>query len=346
MDVTDLVSEGNINYLATLAKDDPDELEKNAHIPSKDEVEMLPGEEFALVMYHPQTGFLKKYATHDKFITKLNMKIFADKCAEYPDEIAKTAAFYLAKAAKDFRLQVPKEIEKLATGKHISNIVDLTMIDTTAWANKRQALTKTAEEIEYALPERKKYPIHTPEMVKKAAEYFNAHVRRFDPLEALQFAGAVKKAAAKHSVPLSGTILNKYATLTAKSFSTDLRGNIKMRKGFVTEDQASVYDELLEKSASLGVIKTAEYLSKVDRKFGVHRLWNSSVDDPFISVLGHVKEANCATHKGKKITKGKMLKAAESIVDADTLKELSGPDGLEVFDSLPTPIKNKIADNA
>jgi len=346
MDVTDLVSEGNINYLASLVKNDPDELEKNAHIPSKDEAEMLPGEEFALVLYHPQTGFLKKYATNDKYITKLNMKIFADRCDEYPDEIAKTAAYYLAKAAKDFRLPIPAEIEKLATGKHISNIVDLTMIDRTAWSNKNRSMMKTAEPTEYALPELKKYPVHTVEMIKKAAEYFNTHVRRFEPLQALEFASNVKKAAAKHSVELTGTILDKYATLTAKSFSPDLRGNLKMRKGFVLEDQAEVYDELLEKSAKLGVIKTAEYLAKVDKKFGVHRLWNSSVEDPFLSVLGHVKTANCAVHKGKKITKGKMLKAAESIVDKDTLKELEGPDGLDVFESLPTPLKNKIADNA
>lgn len=346
MDVTDLVSEGNINYLANLIKGDPDELEKNAHIPSKDEVADLPGEEFALVLYHPQTGFLKKYATRDKYITKVNMKIFADKCNEYPDEIAKTAAHYLVKAAKSFRLPVPEEIQKLAAGNHVTNIVDLTDINQVAWANK-QKLTKTAAAVEYALPEQKKYPIHTPEMVKKAVEYFDTHAHRFDPLVALQFAGAVKTAAVKHQVAVENTTLAKYATLTSKNFNPEMRVHLKVRKNYVDADQAGVYDELLEKSAELGVIKTAEYLAKVDRKFGLHRQWGRAIEDPYLTVLGHTKEANSACcHKGKKVAKNKMLKAAEAIVDADTLKELSGPDGIEVFDSLPTPLKDKIINNA
>mgnify|MGYP007099625184 CR=1 FL=1 len=140
-------------------------------------------------------------------------------------------------------------------------------------------------------------------------------------------------------------MVEKYSTLTSKSFSSDLRGSLKMRKRFVLEEQASVYDELLEKSAKLGVIKTAEYLAKVDKKFGVHRLWNSSVEDPYLSVLGHTKIA-CITCKGKQIPKGKMLKAAETIVDATTLHELEGSDAQEIFDSLPMPIKNKIIDHA
>jgi hypothetical protein len=342
-DATDLVTEGNINYLASLVKNDPDELEKNAHIPSRDETEVLPSEEFALVLYHPQTGFLNKYATGDKYITKLNLKIFEDKHRGYPDEIAKTAAYYLVRAARHYRLDVPEEVEKLASGKHVSNVVDLTLVNKTAWINK-QEMDKVAEEVEYALPEKKKYPIHTIGMVKKAMDYFEQHSRKFEPKDALEFASHVKQAAVKFNLPTTGTTLDKYASLTSQKFNEDLKAHLLSRKGYVSEDNAGVYDELLEKSASLGVVKTAEYLAVIDKKFEVNRQWNRGVHDPYLSVLGMVKEANCS-HKGKTIKKSMLKKAAESIVDADTLKDLSGPDGLDVFESLPRPIKDKIANN-
>lgn len=76
-DVTDFVSEGKIDYLVNLTKGDSDELTKTAHVPSREEAEQLPGEDFALVLYHPHIGFLKKYATGDKYITKLNMKLLS-----------------------------------------------------------------------------------------------------------------------------------------------------------------------------------------------------------------------------------------------------------------------------
>lgn len=344
-DVTDLVSEGKINYLVNLVKGDPDELTKTAHIPSKDELEGMSSNDFALVLYHPQIGFLKKYAVHDKYITKLNMKIFQDNHEHYPDEIAKTAAYYLAKAAKNFRIEIPEPIQKLAEGKHITNIVDLDVMDKTAWHNKQAGHTKQASEVEYALPEKKKYPIHTAELVKKAVAYFNQHAMRFEPMEALQFAARVKTAAQKHSVPFENTILAKYASLTATSFNDDMKHLVRARRRYVSAEDKGIYDELLEKSASFGVIKTAEYLEKIDRKLGIHRQWNSAVEDPFLTVLGHVKEATCKMHNGKKVYKHQLKKAAEAIVDADTLKDLEGPDGLEVFDSLPTPIKNKITKN-
>jgi len=55
-DLSDFVAEGKIDYLAALAKNDPDELEKNAHVASADEKEVLPSDEFALVLYHRKSG--------------------------------------------------------------------------------------------------------------------------------------------------------------------------------------------------------------------------------------------------------------------------------------------------
>lgn len=342
-DVTDFVSEGKIDYLVTLTKGDSDELTKTAHVPSREEAEQLPGEDFALVLFHPHVGFLKKYATGDKYITKLNMKLFEDNCSQYPDEISKTAAFYLSKAAKHFRLETSSTLQKLAEGKHVSNVVDLSLLNEKDWAVKQESFEKTAS-VEYALPEKRKYPISTKEHVKTAVAYFQEHANKFSPLDAMTFASRVKTAAETLAVPFEDTMIDKYASLTSSKFNEDYKHHIGMRKGFVSAEDAGVYDELLEKSAKLGVIKTASYLEKVDSKLGISDQWNHGVADPYISILGMKKEGNCS-HKGKKIKASMLKKAAENVVDADTLKDLEGPDGIAVFESLPLPLRDKIAKN-
>ena len=347
MDVSDLLSDEKIDYLVGLSEGDPDDLIKNAHIPSKDEVATMPTDDFALVLYHPHTGFLKKFACHDRYVTKLNIKILQDTQQNYPDEIVKTASFYLGKAAKHFRLDMPDELKKLAEGKHITNIVDLTDVNATEFHKKQATLIKTAEPKVFALPDEKRYPIDTPELIAKAITYFEKNATRFQPLEALVFAANVKKAALQEKVPTEDTVLEKYAHLTSAKFASDWKENIRIRKPYVKEDEREVYDELIEKAAEFGVIKTAEVLEAVDRKLGVNSQWGHSVTDPYLSVLGMKKEAMGAScmHKGKKVKAAMLKKAAEKIVDAATLRDFDGPDALDVFESLPTPIKDKIANN-
>jgi len=343
-DVTDLLSDGRIEYLVSLTQNDPDDLIKNAHIPSKDEVEAMPAEDFAVVLYHSHNGFLKKFACHDKYVTKLNMKILQDTHQDYPDEISKTASYFLTKAAKHFRLDVPDSLKKLAEGKHVTNIVDLDDIDRTQWHKKHASQIKIVEPKEFALPDARRYPLDTGTLVKTAVNYFEKHATHLSPLDAVTYALNVKKAAKKLNITTEDTRIEKYAALTASHFNDDYKELIRSRRIYVTEDNRGVYDELVEKAGELGVIKTAEVLEQVDRKFEVNRQWGHDVVDPYLSVLGIKKEASC-THKGKKIKVSMLKKAAEGIVDPGTLRDLDGPEAAFVFDSLPTPIKDKISKN-
>jgi len=287
---------------------------------------------------------LKKFACHDKYVTKLNLKILQDTHQHYPDEISKTAAFYLAKAAKHFRLEVPEGLRKLAEGKHVTNIVDLDEIDRTQWHKKHASQIKIAEPKEFALPDSRKYPIDTDTLTKTAVQYFEKNAMKLSPKDAMTYALNVKKAAKRFSIDTEGTRIEKYASLTASRFNDDYREHIRSRKIWVTEDNREVYDELAQRAEELGVIKTAEVLEQVDRKFGVFHEWGHDVVDPYLSVLGIKKEAACS-HKGKKIKASMLKKAAEGIVDPTTLRELEGPEAIDIFESLPTPIKDKIAKN-
>jgi hypothetical protein len=343
-DITDYVAEGKVDYLVALTKGDSDELTKTAHIPSRDEIENIPNDQFAVILYHPQLGMMRKFAMTDKYVTKLNMKLFMDNQNRYPDEIAKTAAFHFVKAAKNFNVPVSPELKKLAEGKHETNIVPLDEIDEMAWEKKSQSMVKKASEEHFALPDKKKYPINTEEQVKTAVMYFSEHAHKFKPMDAITYAMHTKLAADKFSIDYSDTELAKYASLTGDSFNPDMRAHLMLRKGFVPEEDRGVYDELMQKRAKFGTIKTAEYLEKVDRKLGIDHLWGTPIEDPYISVLGMRKFASCS-YKGKTIKHSMLKKAAQGIVDKDTLTDLTGPDGIVVFESLPDPIKQKIINN-
>jgi hypothetical protein len=164
-------------------------------------------------------------------------------------------------------------------------------------------------------------------------------------MDALTYALHVKKAAQKLHISTEDTYIEKYAGLTASTFNPDYRELIKSRRIYVTEDNRGVYDELAEQAEEMGVIKTAEVLEQVDRKFDVNRQWGREVVDPYLSVLGSMKKEGNCLHKGKKIKVSMIKKAAEGIVDAETLRDFDGPDAIDVFNSLPMPIREKIVKN-
>lgn len=334
-DVTDMVTAGKIDYLIEVTKG-KDELVKNAHIPSLEEVEDMPDSQFALVMYHPQMGKMKKLAMSDRFLTELNLKIFEDRADSLPEPVVKVAAYHLAKAAKFFKLAIPDNIKKYAEEKQATNWINIAEIKATPSSHVK---TASAEKAEYALGN--KYPIHTPELVKKAMQYFADHGRRFNPAQSIEFAVNVKVAADKLGVAYAGTVIEKYAKLNPEKFSGHFKAAVLARKGYVLEEDRAAYDELVAKSAELGVVKTAEVLEKLDRESGAYRKWNVSLMDPYLTVIGERTEA-FKKHASYTIKAADLKKLSSDVVDADTLAELQGPEGLEVFESLPTPIKNKL----
>ena len=335
-DVTDMVTSGKVDFLIEVTKG-KDELVKNAHIPSLEEVEDMPDSQFALVLYHPHLGKMKKLAMSDKYLTELNMNIFEDKVDSLPEQVVKVAAYHLCKAAKHYKLAVPEKLQKYAEEKAATNWINIADIKVTP---APQVKTASHEKVAYALGN--KYPINTAELVKKAMVYFAEHGSRLSPMNAIEYATNVKVAADKLHVSYKGTVIEKYASLTADAFNKHYKEAIRARKGYVQEEDRQAYDELVTKSAELGVIKTAEILEKLDRESGAHRKWNTDILDPFLSVLGTVEE-RFVKQAGYQIKAADFKKLSSGIVDDATLAELQGPDGLDVFESLPTPVKNKLA---
>lgn len=337
-DVTDIISEGNIDYLAKITVGD-DELVKNAHVPSAEEAEQLPEEDFALVLYHPHIGLMKKLAIHDPSITKLNITIFKDRVDSFPDEIVKTAAFFLKKAAKHYRIDFPAELEAYATEKQESNVVSLDDINKISWLKKQANLTKVAGETEYALPSKKKYPIGTPALVKKAMLYFTEQGKKMAPKDKLEMAAHIKTAAIKHNVTLAGAEMLKYASLSS-SRNPELEEHIAIRVSYSAPQFAKQYNEIDLKA---GLSKIAEALEELDKDSGLFKMWNRSIEDPYLSVFG-VKNEAFVKVASKTVTRAKLAALQTDVIDSELLADLKGPEGVEIFESLPMPLKNKIAD--
>lgn len=334
-DITDAVTAGEIEYLTTLTNGRED-LVKNAHVASVDEVEDMPEENFALILYHPHNGLLKKYAMTDRYITELNIKMLKDKANSLPDEIVNTAASHLEKAAYHFKLAFPEELKGRKTS---SRIVNLTSIDKLAWHKKQAVLKKNAEMI-YALPDKKKYPLNNESLVKTAMQYFDEHANRFSLIDALEFTINTKAAAIKFNLPLSEK-MQKYASVDTATLNPDFKRHLSIRKSYATEEYSAVYDQLNEKLANIPLIKVARVLEEIDKDAGLSKFWSRGIEDPIFSVYALKKEA-CTMHKGKKVTKACLKKLATDVIDETTLKDLQGEEGLIIFDSLPTPIKDKL----
>jgi hypothetical protein len=334
-DVTDFITAGNIQYLADITKNN-DELVKNAHVPTLDEAEQMSDDEFALVLFHPHLGTMKKLAMSDKYITELNMKIFVDNIKQFPEEIVKVASKNLCKAAHFYGLQIPTELTKYANEPIESNWVNIAAIKEVP----SKTFIKTAESVVYAL--RNKYPIHTPEFVKKAILYLNENRYRFSPFDALEYATNVKIAADKFNVDYTNSVLAEYANLKSTRFNEKFAAAVGARKGYVEDENRQTYDELIEKADELGIIKTAEVLEKLDRATGVYKQWGISILDPIFSVFDS-EAAKLVKVGSYSISSKDLQRLPAGIVDDGTLSDLRGDEGLEVFASLPTPVREKIA---
>ncbi len=314
---------------------------EDVHIPSSVEMQDLSPNQVALQLYHPQVGFLKKYACYDPGLTELNIEFLLDKVTTLPDEIVKVASFYLVRAARNQDLEVPRELELLASQSvPTSNIVELDRIDELSYIKKLAACKKKKKPAKYALASQQKFPIDSEEDVEKASEYFDQYHKQFFPEERLEFAINTCNAAKSYGIKLAG-LISKYGSLSANTFNPNVSKHIAMRKSYVTED-SDVYDELLAKHAELGVETTTRALEAIDRHFGLERLWGHQLADPVISTCELIKEAELEID-GKYVSRtdlNKILsKDVRGWVDDFTKKELEGPDGLSVLASLPEPTR-------
>lgn len=340
LDITDEVIEGNLEKVAELVEPLTEEA-KSAYIPSLEEQEAMDDNDFAAVLFHPHTGSIKKYANYNKDLTELNLAILASNLDKLPDEVIKVAATNLTCAANNFDLEIPELLQDFDSKKYVTNLIDVRDI------SEKDYLKKTASTVDknnFALENQ--YPLDTEEDIIKAATYFDNYSKDFSLTEKTLFAINTLKAANENDVSLNNSLITKYANKTS-TFNPDFYDHIQVRKSYVldSEDELlAAYDEILKEADDKGTTETIKDLYELDKKANLCRMYDKGIEDPVLATLN--TEINEREIDGVLVKESDLhsLPADELsvIVGSDGVTELHGKEALDVFASLPKPIREEI----
>jgi len=349
LDVVDEVLSGNFEKLAEIVEP-LSENAKVAYVPSIEEQHSRNEKDFGLVLFHPQSGIMHKFALYTPELVELNLAYLDEKKDTLPDEVVKVAATNLVTAANLKNISIPDGLSEFKDSKtYIPNIVDIREIDNINYTEK---VASVQEPTTFALQAEKKYPLDTAENVNEAIAYFDRYHRDFDDVsQKLEYSVNTKIAANAHEISIEDTEVSKYANLSSEVFNTDFSDHIKIRESYLKPDTKDkvldTYNDLANRAEEIGPVKTAEVLYQIDKEAGLNHIYGSGVEDPVLSTLGVPYEEN-DTIDGILIKKSSLENLDNEdlteLVGNDVISELKGEDGLAVLKSLPKPVRNAIID--
>lgn len=344
IDIVDEVTSGNIEKVAELVSDMDDSI-KQSYIPSLEEMADRNEDDFALILYDRRNGFRHKLAHYNKDLTSLNVKLLSQKINELPDELLKVAATHLKRAAVHFKVDFPENLEEHINDLVDSNIVDVNEIDKKAYYQKLEEHKEKPIEIEYALPEQQKYPIHTEDLVKKAFLYFKTYARELEVPERIEYAKNLFPKLAQYDLQPTA-LIEKLAHIDTKSFNPDFQHHIRSRSTMTHDEETrSAYSALLEKTAEWSPIEVATTLNKIDKNANLHYHYDKKIEEPVAATLGMKKEAYYEIDDkvlSETDYSDLVNKDLSSWIDKDTQSALQSDEGVDVFRSLPSPIREGI----
>ena len=126
------------------------------------------------------------------------------------------------------------------------------------------------------------YPLDSYGQVSKAINYFDEHRLEMDPVDRREY--AVKTASRADELGLEyGMGLGRYGSM---GYASDVDGHIHKRMEYGGENWAPVYQELLEKKASVPPETFAELLGSIDEESGLSSKYDGPIADPYWSTYG------------------------------------------------------------
>lgn len=343
MDIVDEILQEDVQSLLQLIKDIPEEV-KTAHIPTTEDLVEMDENNFALVLFHPDTGFQKKFANYNKDLTIINSVLFNKKSSEFPDELCKIAGANLYAACVQFKIEIPKELEKYASDKFVNNVLDLTTVNKRNYAKKLENVEPEykVEKLAFALPIHEKFPIHDEFHKNKAVEYFEKNSHTLDIMSRVEYAKNINNVYDKAS-----NKIKKYASFNVNKYNDEVEIHVKTRKRFLKEADHKYVDGLLNKLAEFSPLQTCMYLEEIDNTFNLSHLYGKQMDDAPSSCFEQVKEASVLSHNGTEITKRIINNIVNNekfaeLFDNELLANLKSDDALNIFSKLSENSQNKL----
>jgi hypothetical protein len=200
-------------------------------------------------------------------------------------------------------------------------------------------------EIEYALPKEEKYPIHTEELTKKAFAYFRNYARELEVPDRIEYAKNLFPKLGQFKIEPTA-LIEKLAHIDAKSFNPDFSHHIRSRTTMTHDEPTrNAYLALLEKTGEWTPIEVAGALNKIDKNANLHYHYDRKIEEPVSATLGMKKEALYEIDdKVLSETEYNELVGGDlsDWIDKDTQEALKSDEGVDVFRSLPSPIREGI----
>lgn len=328
------------------------DLVKTANIATRDAQEKLPQGDFALVAFTKEGSELRKYPINDAANTWLSCQYFEKTAHKLPLRARGVAALMLKRACAVFDIQETPLVKKAHTLPLTSNLYyesyDMTK---TAQPIAVEAVTPDDSKHFYALEGR--YPMATPEFVKKASQYFVDHEKNFkDPLDRHSFASNVLERAKEFKMDLEQKdILSKYASA---EYGDILETQIRMRQDLLQAkpELSEALTKVASYKAELPPKDFAKLLHSFDKKASLDKYYDGYLADAYKSTFEtrFTKVASGYSYDSDEgsVSEKELTKAFED--KYDKVKGYFGPTvanelkkhGCAIFDSLPKDAKEVI----
>lgn len=310
-------------------------------IPFEEDIKHLKMDEYACIIKTAE-GNLFKFPINSRDNTLLNIHALMHTHETLPDEIVKTASSNLKKAAEFWSIEdknISDYLDTIKVQNVDNNIVNFERFDERKFLEKLASFNEDAKYEVFALDG--KYPLDTPGLMKQAEYYFKQYNYLFDPIEQYTFATNFIKQAEILNFYISEKSIEKYAHLSYEK-NAHLEQFLIARDSKTTTDNA--YREILKVADKVSLEKLAEAIFELDREFGYDVHYNKLVPDPIFTVFNSLEKKSedpVSAQSLQSIPK----EALENIgLTADTIEELQGDNGMDVFHSLPDPVIEQIID--
>lgn len=335
IDALDYILDGDLEKLSSLI---PflSQAGKTCVIADLDKTETMDKSEFAVILSHKVGGEMKKFAMHDAPNAELSAVLLNFTKDSLPEELVKIAATNLKKSCKKFKAPFPAELNKYAEESMDNSVLDLESIDTVNYLDKVSSI-KTAEK--YALPEQNKFPLSTKSEVIEARNYFEKYAHEFYPLDAITFSQNVSQALKDFNLNNDYPKMQKFASLDNKEISKIAKDRIQKRYYLISDEAESDYEKLAESLTEKTAMQAVNELATLDQKYKIDRFWGGKVENPAITVL---RDKTASRYVSLEDLKELDTHELSSIVGSDAVADITGPDGVEVFSSLPAPLKKAV----
>ena len=293
----------------------------------------------------------KKFAYDSASLTELNINLLSQQISEAPGladtQLVKVAAQNLGSAAVMYGVTIPENVLPIfnSGAGYVNNEVIVSLPEITeAFAEKTASENVVPQQ--YALPDQQKYKITTAYQVDQAAHWFDRNATKLAMADRIEFAynlsGRIDELGLREKV--SSYQLAAMSDLDFDIYSENLPHRIESRIDLISMEKQAEYEgqyrSLLKLATELDPVTFAQTLEHLDVETGISRCWNTYVPDPVVSTFGQVKYASDGT--SSEFLSQIPEEVLVNFVDADTARDLKGPEGLAIYDSLPIPVKSDI----